>query len=140
MQSACGCLRALRNVVASRGLAMTDRLEHLTIEDIDAASGTMLPSKEVMSLLDLNLNVDLGLDLAAPIDLAVAANLNVAAPIEAAVSSNVLSLNSDAIGLTKQGVLLDQTMSGNAIADAPQQAGIDQSAHALDAAPAATSA
>ena len=52
----------------------------LTPADLAAESGTALPGKEVMSLLDLNANVDLGLDLAAPVDLAVAANLNVAAP------------------------------------------------------------
>jgi hypothetical protein len=33
-----------------------------------------------MSLLDVHTNVDLGLDLAAPADLAAAANLNVGRP------------------------------------------------------------
>ena len=56
-----------------------------------AQGGTLLPAKEVLSLLDLNVDVNLALDLVAAIDLAVAGNLNVAAPINGAVSANVLS-------------------------------------------------
>src|SRR3954452_24244345 len=112
---------------------MTDSVQRLSAADLAAEGGTALPAKEVMSLLDLNADVDLALDLAAPIDLAVAANLNIAAPIEAAVAANVLSANSDAVGLTKQAVLLDQGISGHAIADAPQSAGIDQSNDVVDA-------
>ena len=65
-------------------------LERLSAQDLEAQSATPLPTKEVMSLLDLNTDVDLALDLAAPIDLAVAANLNLAAPITAA-GANILS-------------------------------------------------
>ena len=43
------------------------------------------------SLLDLDVNVDAALDLAAPVDAGVAANANAALPIDAAVSANVLS-------------------------------------------------
>lgn len=101
--------------------------ERLTAEDLAAESATALPRKEVMSLLDLNADVDLALDLAAPVDLAVAANLNVAAPINAAASANILSVGSDATSVADQGVLIDQTQSGEAIANAPQDSVIDQS-------------
>jgi hypothetical protein len=100
--------------------------ERLTAADLDAESGTALPSKEVMSLLDLNANVDLGLDLAAPVDLAVAANLNVAAPIDAAASANVLSFGSDAVAAAPQQTLIDQHIAGSANANAPQSASVDQ--------------
>lgn len=100
--------------------------ERLSIEDVEAESAVALPRKEVMSLLDLNADVDLALDLAAPVDLAVAANLNVAAPINAAASANILSLGSDATAVADQGVLIDQTQSGDAIANAPQTSTIDQ--------------
>ena len=105
---------------------MSDAIERLSMADLEAESGTMLPNKEVMSLLDLNVNVDLALDLAAPVDLAVAANANIAAPIEAAVSSNVLSVGSEAGAGAHQAVGLDQGISGSAIANAPQAAGVDQ--------------
>ena len=118
---------------------MTDRL---TPEDLAAESATPLPAKEVMSLLDLNANVDLGLDLAAPVDLAAAANLNIAAPIDAAASANVLSLGSDATALAPQQALVDQHLAGHATATSDQAAGIDQSATTSDApaAPAPTPA
>ena len=51
-----------------------------------------------MALLDLDVNLDPALDLAAPIDAAVAANANVALPIDAAVSANVLSPGADRRG------------------------------------------
>jgi hypothetical protein len=105
---------------------MTDAPERLSMAELEAESGTMLPNKEVMSLLDLNVNVDLALDLAAPVDLAVAANANIAAPIEASVSSNVLSVGSDAGAGAHQAVGLDQGISGSAVANAPQSAGVDQ--------------
>jgi hypothetical protein len=111
---------------------MSDPLPRLTDDDLAAEGGTLLPDKEVLSLLDLNVDLDLGLDLAAPIDLAVAANANIAAPIDAAVSANVLSFGSDAQALADQGVSLEQNLTGEAIADAPQTSVLDQS----DAAPA----
>ena len=52
----------------------------LSPEELDAQEVTALPDKEVVSLLDLNVDLDLAIDAAAPIDLAVAANANVAAP------------------------------------------------------------
>ena len=78
-------------------------LAPLSADELAAEAGTALPPKEVISLLDLNVDLDLALDLAAPIDLAVAANANVAAPIDAAVGANVLSVGSTAQALADAG-------------------------------------
>jgi hypothetical protein len=107
-------------------------LTRLTRDEIEAEVGTPLPDKEVISLLDLNLDLDLALDLAAPIDLAVAANANVAAPIDAAVGANVLSLGSTSTALADQGVMIDQHISGEALATAGQDASLDQSNDVVD--------
>src|SRR3954471_23348575 len=103
-----------------------DETEPVSMEEIEAEDATALPNKEVMSLLDVNANVDLGLDLAAPVDLAVAANLNVAAPIEAAAAANLLSPDAIAIGEAQQTGTIDQGISGTADATAPQHADIAQ--------------
>lgn len=105
---------------------MERHVERLSAQDLEAETATALPTKEVLSLLDLNADVDLALDLAAPVDLAVAGNLNVAAPINASAAANILSLGSDATAVADQQVLLDQTQSGEAIANAPQTSTIDQ--------------
>lgn len=110
-------------------------LPRLSADDLAAESGTLLPDKEVLSLLDLNVDLDLGLDLAAPIDLAVAANANIAAPIDAAVSANVLSFGSEAQGLADQDVAIEQVLVGEATADAPQTSTIDQGDVAAEPAP-----
>ena len=106
-------------------------LQPLSAQDLAAETATALPTKEVLSLLDLNADVDLALDLAAPVDLAVAGNLNVAAPIDAAASANVLSVGSEATSLADQAVLINQTQSGDAIANAPQTSTLDQSDDAV---------
>ncbi|MCU1431380.1 MAG: hypothetical protein JWP95_485 [Actinotalea sp.] len=105
---------------------MNDDLAPLTAAELAAESGTPLPDKEVISILDLNADLDLALDAAAPIDLAVAANANVAAPIDAAVGANILSAGSTAQALADQSVQIDQGLSGEAIANAPQDSTIDQ--------------
>jgi hypothetical protein len=108
-------------------------LRRLTWEEIEREEATALPAKEVMSpLLDLNLDLDLALDLAAPIDLAIAANANVAAPIDAAVAANVLSIGSTSAALADQDVMIDQNITGDAIAYAPQTSVIDQSNDVVD--------
>lgn len=101
-------------------------LQPLSDEELAAEGGTALPDKEVISLLDLNADLDLGLDAAAPIDLAVAANANVAAPIDAAVGANVLSSGSTAQALSDQGVMIDQGITGEAVAEGNQDSAIDQ--------------
>jgi hypothetical protein len=108
-------------------VSQDDALRPLSPEELAAETGAALPDKEVISLLDLNADVDLALDAAAPIDLAVAANANVAAPIDAAVAANVLSAGSSAQALADQGVIIDQGITGEAVANAPQDSTIDQS-------------
>jgi hypothetical protein len=106
---------------------VNDDLEPLSADELAAQAGTPLPDKEVVSILDLNADLDLGLDVAAPIDLAVAANANVAAPIDAAVGANILSDGSTAQAMAAQGVQIDQGLTGEAVATAPQESTIDQS-------------
>ena len=112
---------------------MSTEPARITRDELDAEMGTALPAKEVISLLDLNVDLDAALDIAAPIDLAVAANANVAAPIDAAVAANVLSLDSNATALADQGALIDQHISGEAIATSEQDSLLDQSNDAVDA-------
>ncbi|WP_426322513.1 peptidoglycan-binding protein [Microbacterium sp. E-13] len=102
--------------------------ESLSAEELEAEGVTALPDKEVASILDLNADLDLALDVAAPIDLAVAANANVAAPIDAAVGANLLSAGSSAQALADQGVIIDQGIDGDATATSTQDSGIDQGA------------
>jgi hypothetical protein len=99
----------------------------LSDEELEAQGATALPDKEVVSILDLNADIDLAIDAAAPIDLAVAANANVAAPIDAAVGANILSEGSTAQALSDQGVMIDQGIDADASATAVQDSGIDQS-------------
>jgi hypothetical protein len=111
--------------------------DRLTPDELAAETATALPTKEVLSLLDLNADVDLALVLAAPVDLAVAANLNIAAPIDAAASANLLSVGSEATGVAQQQTLIDQHLAGDAVANAPQTADLNQSADtATEPAPA----
>lgn len=98
----------------------------LTSAELQAESAIALPDKEVVSILDLNADVDVVIDAAAPIDLAAAANLNVAAPIDAAAAANVLSDGSGAQATVDQGVILTQELDADAIATSNQLSGIDQ--------------
>ena len=108
----------------------------LSKEELEAQGGSDLPDKEAMSLLDplsdpslLNINLDLSLDadVAAPIDAAVAANANVAAPIDAAVAANVGSVGSVAAATAEQDSIIVQNLEGTAEATANQDATVDQS-------------
>jgi hypothetical protein len=105
---------------------MTDKPTRMSREELAGEAGAALPPKEVLSLLDLNVDADVALDLAAPIDLAVAANANVAAPIDAAASANILSALSSAASLADQDAQITQSISGEANAEAPQTSVIDQ--------------
>ena len=109
-------------------MGQDDALRPLSPEELAAETGAALPDKEVISLLDLNADLDIALDAAAPIDLAVAANANVAAPIDAAVAANVLSAGSDATAVADQGALITQGITGEANAHAVQDSAIDQGA------------
>ena len=56
-------------------MSQDDALRPLSPEELAAETGAALPAKEVMSLLDLNADLNIALDAAAPIDLGVAATL-----------------------------------------------------------------
>ncbi len=100
---------------------------NLTEEELQAQGAASIPDKEAMSLLDINADLDLALDIAAPIDAAVAANANVAAPIDAAVAANALTVNSVAGASADQDSIVLQDLDGVANATATQDADIDQS-------------
>jgi hypothetical protein len=85
-----------------------------------------LPAKEVLSLLDLNANVDLLLDLSAPVDLAIGANANIAAPVNAAADGNVLSTGSESQAAAVQVGAVHQGILGNATAISGQTSSIAQ--------------
>jgi hypothetical protein len=104
---------------------MTQHSE-LTPAEMDAESVSALPDREAMSLLDIAANLDLSLDLAAPIDAAIAANANVAAPIDAAVAANIASVGSEATAVADQDSIIIQDLDGTAIATAEQDATIQQ--------------
>ena len=104
-----------------------DEFAPFTPEELAAEGVTALPDKEVISILDLAADIDLAIDGAAPIDLAIALNANVVAPIDAAVSANLLSNGSDAQALADQGVMVTQTVTADAIATGIQDSTIDQS-------------
>ena len=77
-------------------------------------------------LLNVDINVDLDADLAAPINGAVAANANVAAPIDASVSANILSDDSTSVAVADQQAIITQDITGKAHATSDQTSGIDQ--------------
>src|SRR5687768_6089403 len=107
----------------------------LSAEELASEGVTALPAKEVISILDLAADIDLAIDGAAPIDLAIALNANVVAPIDAAVSANLLSDGSTAQAMADQGVQLTQTISADALATGLQDSTIDQSDTVEGAAP-----
>ncbi|MDQ1746754.1 MAG: hypothetical protein QOD07_1017 [Frankiaceae bacterium] len=108
---------------------MSDRSrDPITPAELAAEGVVALPEKEVLSLLDLNANLDLALDAAAPIDLAVGANANIAAPIDAAVGANVLSPGAAALADTQQAGGIHQGIVGDANAAAVQGSSISQGA------------
>lgn len=115
-------------------------LEPLSAEELAAEAVTALPDKEVASILDLNADLNLGIEAAAPIDLGVAANANVAAPIDASASANVLSAGSTAAGMADQGVMIDQGINADATANAAQDSTIGDSGAASGATAPATDA
>ncbi|SDT52488.1 hypothetical protein SAMN04489743_3384 [Pseudarthrobacter equi] len=113
---------------------MDNQMRPLTDEELLQEQATALPDKEVASVLDLNADLDLGINAAAPIDLAVAANANVAAPIDAAASANILSYGSDAQALSTQDAAIDQGITADANAESQQDSVIGQGDGATDTA------
>ncbi len=103
---------------------MTETNAGISAAELESQGVTAVPDREAMSLLGdsldpsslldtslLNVDVDLALDadVAAPIDAAVAANANVAAPIDAAVAANVLSDGAIAYADATQDTPIDQS-------------------------------
>jgi hypothetical protein len=113
-------------------VSMEQEMRPLTDDELMAEQATALPDKEVASVLDLNADLDLGIDAAAPIDLAVAANANVAAPIDAAASANILSYGSEAQALADQGVMIEQGIVADANAESTQDSTINQGNDTVD--------
>ncbi|HZO33408.1 MAG TPA: hypothetical protein VFH48_46280 [Chloroflexota bacterium] len=95
-------------------------------DELAAEEAAELPDREAMSLLDLNLDLSLDADAAAPVGAAIAANANVAAPIDAAVAANVGSVDSTAIASADQDAQITQILDGVAIANADQEGSITQ--------------
>jgi hypothetical protein len=105
--------------------------DELDPQELEAQEAAALPDREAMStlptsLLDIDANIDAALDLAAPVDAAVAVNANVAAPIDAAVSANVLSPDGVSIASADQDSVIAQDLDGVAVADADQTSTIEQ--------------
>jgi hypothetical protein len=121
---------------------MADHDKELTQSELEAETAEGLPERAAMSsipplpggealelgggLLDLDVDVDLSADAAAPVGAAVAANANVAAPIDAAVAANVASPDATAAAAATQNSTIIQDMDGTAIADSDQVSGIEQ--------------
>ena len=99
-------------------------------EDLAPVSDAVGATEDLLeapaSLLDLDVDLDLALDLAAPIDAAIAANLNIAAPIDAAVSANVLSPGATSLAVADQDSVIVQTLQGVANATTDQSSTIEQ--------------
>jgi hypothetical protein len=77
------------------------------------------------SLLNVDVNVDADAGLNAPINGAIAANANVAAPINAAVGANIGTIDSDAVAVAQQDAIINQSIDGDATANADQTSDIN---------------
>jgi hypothetical protein len=106
---------------------MNHKLE-LTTDEMDAETAAALPDREAMSvpLLNIVADLDLALDIAAPVNAAAAINANVAAPIDAAVAANIGSVGSEATAVADQDSVIIQDLDGTAIANATQGATVQQ--------------
>jgi len=114
-------------------MAKEPKQQEMTQDELQQEQASEMPDRENMSLLDLDANLDLALDLAAPIDAAVAANANVAAPIDASVAANVIGIGSTAYSSADQDSIIMQDLDGEANATATQNATIDQGDNMADA-------
>ena len=127
---------------------MSRREDELSPAELDAQDASALPDREAMStlpmspLLDVDVNIDAALDLAAPVNAAVAANANAALPVDAAASANVLSPDATSVASASQGSVIAQQLDGEAIATSDQTSDIEQGESAAaapaDAEPAPT--
>jgi hypothetical protein len=107
------------------------REDGLSPQEMEAQQAAALPDREAMStiptsLLDVDVDVDAALDVAAPIDAGIAANANAALPVDAAASANVLSEGATSVAQANQSSIIDQDLDGVAIADPDQSSTIEQ--------------
>src|SRR3954462_15918522 len=107
-------------------MAKNLRQQGLEPDELAAEAAEALPYRERMSLLDLNIDLGLNADIAAPIDAAIAANANVAVPIDASVGANVGSVDSVVMPSAEQHAGITQVLTGVAEANATQTSTIDQ--------------
>ena len=103
----------------------------LSAEELASHDAAALPDREAMStiptsLLDVDVNLDAALDLAAPVDAGIALNANAALPIDAAVSANILSPGAYSGAEAEQISVINQDLDGVAIADPDQISNIEQ--------------
>ena len=110
---------------------MTPAEDGLSPEELASHDAAALPDREAMStiptsLLDLDVNLDAALDLAAPVDAGIALNANAALPIDAAVSANILSPGAESGAMAEQTSIINQDLGGVAIADPDQTSDISQ--------------
>src|SRR5690242_14730322 len=98
----------------------------LSDQEMEAQQATDLPDREAMSLLDVVADLNLDLNLAAPVDAGIAANANAAAPIDASVGANVASVGSQALANSPTSSTITQSLDGTAIAEPTQTSTIAQ--------------
>jgi hypothetical protein len=122
---------------SATGLPAREAMSTLPVSGVDPAGtigavgdtvGGVADALPGGGLLDLDVNVDLNADAAAPISAAVAANANVAAPIDAAVSANVASPDAVSMASAPQTSLISQDLDGVATANVDQASSIAQDA------------
>jgi hypothetical protein len=98
----------------------------LSDQEMDAQQATDLPDREAMSLLNVVADLNLDLDLAAPVDAGVAANANAGVPVDASVGANVGSVGSQALANSPSSSTLSQSLQGTAVAEPSQTSQISQ--------------
>jgi hypothetical protein len=98
----------------------------LSDQEIQAQQATDLPDREAMSLLDVVADLNLDLNLAAPVDAGVAANANAGVPVDASVGANVGSVGSQALANSPSSSSISQSLQGTAVAEPTQTSQIAQ--------------
>jgi hypothetical protein len=98
----------------------------LSDQEMEAQQATDLPDREAMSLLDVVADLNLDLNLAAPVDAGVAANANAGVPVDASVGANVGSVGSQALANSPSTSTIAQSLQGTATAEPTQTSTISQ--------------
>jgi hypothetical protein len=98
----------------------------LSDQELQAQQATDLPDREAMSLLDVVADLNLDLNLAAPVDAGVAANANAGVPVDASVGANVGAVGSQALANAPSSSTITQSLQGTAVAEPSQTSQISQ--------------